>query len=191
MTREFTKHFIVKSGLIYANTAIGINPRYLYASQQPNGGVAYKYNTSSGYGYVKPDFGIPPAIGDSLQSTEAQHNLQSLGIALMPGYKFGKNNFSVTTSAGISANFITRATLRTEVKDALHRETITINRLYGTRVFYTSFIADINLQYKFSDRWSMNILPAFKFALTPITKNNVVKTYPYSFGIGAGVSYTL
>lgn len=189
VTRQFTKNLAVKTGLIYSNTAITINPQEIYATQKIDGTVAYKYNTSSGYGYIKPGFGLPPGIGDSLQSTEAQHSLQSLSIPLLLSYKVEKRGFSITPSAGITANIITRAKVQTEVKDALNRETVTINGLNGLNHFYAGFIADVNLQYNLDKRWALNVLPTFKYAISPITKGNVVKTFPYNFGVAAGITF--
>jgi hypothetical protein len=189
-TWQFTKKWGLKTGFIYSNTTIIIDPQEIYASQKPDGKVAYEYITSSGYGYVKPGFGAPPAIGDSIQSTEAQHNLQSLSVPLLISYTFDINKISVMPSAGITANFVTGANVQTHVTDAFNREAVTINDL-NMRAFYAGFMTDINLQYNFSKRWSFDILSAFKYALTPITKRNVVKTRPYSFAIGTGITYKL
>ena len=188
-TRQFTKRLGIKSGLIYSNIAIVIDPQKLYAAQTPNGNISYKYITSSGYAYVKPGFGLPPAIGDSLNSAIAQHKLQSLSIPVMLTYKLGNKKFSISPSAGITANFIASAKVETEVEDALNRETVTINGLNGTKHFYIGFTADVNLQYNLHKRWAINLLPAFQYALSPITKSNVVKTYPYSLGVGMGLTY--
>lgn len=189
VTRQFTKHLGLKTGLVYSNTAIGISPQEMYAAQKTDGSIAYKYITSSGYGFVKPGFGLPPAIGDSILSTEAQHNLQMISVPLMVSYRFEKKKLSVSPAVGLSANFITSANVKTEVKDALNKEAVTINGLDGMRKFYTGFIADVNIQYNVNRRWSFNLLPAFKYAVTPITKSNVVKTFPYSFNVGAGITY--
>ena len=100
--------------------------------------------------------------------------------------------FSVIPAAGISANFITSATVKTEVTDVLSKEAVNINRLKGMRKLFAGFAGDVNLRYENNNnRWAFNIIPAFKYALMPITKSNAVKTFPYSFGLGAGVTYKL
>jgi hypothetical protein len=90
---------------------------------------------------------------------------------------------------GISTNFITSANVKTEVTDALNKESVTINGLGGMKNVYASLVADVSLQYNYNSKWSFNLLPGFEYALTPITKGNVVKTFPYSFNIGAGITY--
>lgn len=188
-TRQFTRRIGLKTGVLYSNIAIAISPQEIYAAKEPGGTINYKYITSSGYGYVKPGFGLPPAIGDSIRSTEAQHNLYTISIPVMVLYKWESGKFSLSPAVGLSANFITKAKIETEIEDAFNKETVIMNRLNGTRNFYAGFIADVNVQYSVNSRWAVNLFPGFKYAITPITKSNVVKTFPYSFNIGAGLTY--
>jgi hypothetical protein len=136
-------------------------------------------------------FGLPPAIGDSIQSASTQHNLQVLSFPLMLSYRIDKKKFGIAHSAGISANIITSASVKTKVTDALNKEAVSLNKLNGMQSVYAGFIADMNLQYNYNNRWSFNLLPGFKHAITPITKINVVKTFPYSYSVGAGATYKL
>jgi hypothetical protein len=188
ITRQVSKHTGVKTGFVFSNTVIAISPQEIYAVQE-NGKISYKYITSSGYGLIKPGFGLPPAIGDSIKAAEAQHNLQVISIPFSVSYRIDKKKFSIIPSAGLSANFITSAKVKTEVSDALNKETENIIGLYGMKRFYTGFIADVNVQYNINNKLAINLLPTFKYAVSPITKNNVVKTYPYSFGLGAGLTF--
>ena len=188
-TWQFSKTFALKTGVSYSNTAIGIEPQKMYAVQSPDRGIAYKYITSSGYSYIKPGFGSPPAVGDSLIAANAQHNLQTVSLPVMLQYKIEKKKFAILPSAGIAANFITGANVRTEVEDAFNRENVTIDRLKGLKSFYFSFLADASMQYKLNNRLAFNIMPQVKYALSSITKGNVVKTYPNSFGLGFGITY--
>ena len=189
VTWQFKKQAGFKTGLIYSNTAIVIDPQKMFAAQTPDGDISYKYIASSGYAYVKPGFGLPPAVGDSLNATSAQHKLQSLSIPVLLMYKIANKKFSIAPSAGFTANLITSAKIETEVKDASNTETVTINGLNGTKHFFIGFMADVNLQYNLDKRWAFNVLPTFNYAISPITKSNVVRTFPYSWGLGAGLTY--
>jgi len=188
-TRQFRKNIGIRSGILYSNITIVISPQEMYAVKEPAGIVTYKYVASSGYGYVNPGFGVPPAIGDSIQSTEARHNLYTIGIPVMALYTWQKNKFSISPAVGLSANFITGAKIETEIKDALNRETVIIDKLNGMRNFYIGLMTDMNIQYQVNNKWSLGVVPGFKYALTPITQKNVVKTFPYCFNIGAGITY--
>jgi hypothetical protein len=184
---QFAKNWGLQSGLLYSNTQIGISPQKMYAFQNGNE-VAYKFISSSGYAYIKPAFGAPPAVGDSLSTTEAKHNLQFVSIPLSINYKIGKNKFSISPGAGIEANFLTAAKLETEIKDASNLETVTLTKLNGAKPFYLSVTASTALQYEINKKISLVVRPSYRLALSTITKNNVVQTFPRSFGIGAGLS---
>lgn len=187
-TRQLKEKWGVQTGLIYSNTAIGISPQKIYALQDPAGDIAYKYITSSGYVYIKPGFGSPPAFGDSLTTTEATHSLHSISVPLIIKYTVGKNRFLFLPGAGLEANFITRAKLETEIEDAANRETVFINKLDGTKSFYWSFMADAELRYNVNNKLSFSLRPVFRYAISPITENNVVETFPYSFGTSLGIT---
>ena len=189
ITRQFSRKWGLKSGAFFSNTNIGISPHNIFASKTPNGKVAFQYNTSSGYGFIKPDFGQPLSVGDSIFCNEAEQNLQSLNVPIMATYTFSKNKFAITPGAGLSFSYVTKASIKTEVTDMLNYETEHIKGLNGLKNFHTSFIADINLQYNFNKRWSINLLPQFRCAITQITKDHIIKTFPYRYGIGAGLTY--
>ncbi|MBC7886942.1 MAG: hypothetical protein H7Z13_03580 [Ferruginibacter sp.] len=188
-TYQFTKYWGLKTGLVYSNTAIGISPQKLYALQDPAGDITFKYITSSGYAYIKPGLGVPPVIGDSLQVTEGKHVLKFISIPLLVNYTFGKNKFTITPGVGIEANFLTSARVETEIEHPVNPEIIFINKLAGAKSLHASIIADAELRYKISKKLLLTIRPAFRYAISPITKNNVVETFPYSIGTGFGITY--
>lgn len=188
-TRQFSRQWGVKTGLVYSNISMSIGQQELYAAQDNSGNVAYKYIVSTGYAYVQPGFGLPPAVGDSIQSPAGQHNLHLFSLPLMLTYRFQKNKLTVIPSAGLGLNYIAKATVKTEVKDALNKEVVFINGLNGMRSFYFDAMADINFQYEINRMWSLSLFPTVKYAISSITKNSAVKTFPYSAGVGIGVTY--
>jgi Outer membrane protein beta-barrel domain len=190
LTRQLKNGWGLQTGLIYSNTQIGISPQKMYALRN-DGDIAYKYITSSGFAYIKPGFGNPPAIGDSLSAAEAKHTLQYISVPVVIKYSAGKKKLSVSPGVGVEGNFLSGAKVETEIKDASNLETVTINKLNGTRSFYWSVIADLELQYKVSKKVSIGFRPAFRYALSPITKNNVVETFPYSLGLGLSMKIKL
>lgn len=188
-TRQLSRKWGVKTGLIYSNISMSIGQQELYAAQNNSGSVAYKYIVSTGYAYVQPGFGLPPAVGDSIQSPAGQHNLHLLSLPLMLTYRFQKNKLAVIPSAGLALNYMAKVTVKTEVKDALNKEVVFINGLNGMRSFYFDLMADINFQYEINSMWLLSLFPTVKYAISPITKNNAVKTFPYSAGVGVGLTY--
>jgi len=53
---QFSPKISLKTGLVYSNIAIGIQPQTLYASADNNQDIRFKFITSSGYAYLKPVF---------------------------------------------------------------------------------------------------------------------------------------
>ena len=188
-TRLVTKHWGLQAGISYSNTAILIEPQTLYAGREPTGQVGYKFNSSSGYAYLNPGFSASPAVGDSLSTSITRHHLEYISFPLLLQYRFEKNRWSISPAAGLSANILTAAKIRTDIIDAQNTETIKIAKLEGARPFYLGLTAVADIRYRLDGRWSLSLLAAFRYALTPVTKNNVVETYPYSLGIGTGISY--
>jgi len=186
-TRQITRQWGLQTGLVFSFAAIGIQPHKMYAFQDPVGDIAYKFVTSSGYAYIKPG-GRTPVFGDSLTAPEAKHTLNSISVPVSAKYRVGKNKLTVAPGAGIEASFITSSKLEVEITDASNREIVFVKKLNGTKSFYCSAIADVELQYKLNSKLSLNLHPTFRYAISPITENNVVETYPYSFGIRAGIT---
>ena len=97
--------------------------------------------------------------------------------------------FSITPGVGVTASTLLSTRVKTEINEDTDTETVIINKLQGLRKTYFSFTADAELQYFVSKHTSITALPIFKYAINPITKNNIVRTYPYSIGLGLGMSY--
>ncbi len=186
--RQVAPRFSLQSGIVYRNTAIGMKPQKTYAFVDPTGDVAYKYITSSGYAFIKPGFGPQPIVGDSLTTSEAKHTLENISVPLMAKYTVLNKKVSITPGAGIEADFITKANLEVDIEDTFNREIVVVKKLNGTKSFYWSFIAEAEIKYTLNKKIALSLRPVYRQALSPITKNNVVETFPRSFGIGAGVT---
>lgn len=187
-TFPIKKNWSFQTGLVYTYTAIGSSPQKLYALQNADGDIAYKYITSSGYAYIKPGISPTPAFGDSLNAAEAKHVIQSLSVPIAINYTIGKKKLTFTPGLGIEANVITNTKVKIEIEDASHEETVFINKLTGSKTFYWSVAAQAELRYNISKKTALSLRPAFRHAISSVTENNEVETFPYSFGIGAGLT---
>jgi hypothetical protein len=188
-TRQLKKQWGLQTGVIYSLIEIGIIPQKLYALQNPGGDIFFKYITSSGYAYIKPGLGTPPAIGDSLITKEGKHSLKFINIPLVIKYSVGNNKLSFTPGVGLEANFLTSAKVETEVESPSNPEIIFINKLDGAKTFSLSIVADAEIRYKLNNKLSVSFRPAIRFAASTITKNNIVETFPRSVGFGTGLSW--
>jgi hypothetical protein len=179
----------LQSGISYSSSNISIDPTKVYAENDNAGKVKYRYNTSFGYGYLLPSFSNSPAVGDSLFANGANHTLHYISIPIIIKYKVGNKKLSFHPGIGISFNFLTKATLTTDLQDRFNSETEYISKLEGINFFSTSLITTPEMQYQLSKKWNISVIPYFKYSLGSINKGNVVKTYPYTFGLGVGVVY--
>ena len=180
---------MLQSGIVYSNTTIDIAPQKIYAVQSPGGDYAYKYFTSAGYGYIRPGFVGSPALGDSLSTAEAEHTLRHLTMPVVIKYKIKQGKLSIIPGVGIAANLLTGTKVETEIKNATDKETVIITKLTGTRTLNWSLVADAEMQYQLNNKMSLNVRPAFRYAISSITRNDDFQTFPYAFGIGAGLTF--
>jgi len=187
MGYDISKRITLQSGICFSVSNIKIDPSIIYAEKTNAGNIKYRYNTSSGYGYILPSFGTAPVIGDSLNTTKADHTLQYLSIPVMVKYRVDNSRFSFYAGGGVAVNFLTKAVLNTEVADAQNREKESIVKLQGLKKVSYSLLLAPEMQYRLSNKWSLSATPYFKYALSPINKGNLVKTYPYNIGLGIGV----
>jgi hypothetical protein len=176
----------IQSGVIYSSSEISIAPTKIYAEKNNIGTIKYRYNTSSGYGYVLPSFSNSPAVGDSLVADGANHSLHYISIPFIVKYKLGNGKLSFNPGAGITFNFLTKATLTTDLVDRLNRETEYISKLEGIKIITPGIIITPEVQYQLSKNFSISATPYLKYSLGPINKDNVVKTFPYTIGLGVG-----
>jgi len=188
---RLSDHWSLQSGMSYSNTAISIDPKTIYAEKDNTGSVKYRYNASSGYGYVLPSFSSSPSVGDSLYAFSANHTLQYLNIPAAIRYNIKKGKFKLFASAGISTNFLLRGIIETPVENSSNNETEVIHHLHGLKKIYFSGLFNIGAEYRLNKRFSLMLSPTRRVALNSINKNVSVKSYPNSFGIATGIRMDL
>jgi hypothetical protein len=185
------KRWGLHSGFTLANTNITVAPKTIYAQQDNAGSVKYRINTSSGYGYLLPNFITNPAIGDSLYAFTSTHSLQYIGIPLAVCYNITKGKFKVNVIGGVSVNILTRAKLETTVEKGFNNSIETIDNIQGLKKIYFSGLAGVGIDYKLNNKTSLTVAPTMRFALNSINKDAPVKSYPMSFGFTVGLKIRL
>ena len=188
ITRQLTIDWGLQSGLLYSKTNIGIAAQKIYAFQDPAGDLAYKYITSSGYAFIKPQTGSPPSFGDSVIATEGKHTIHYVTVPLTIKYRAGKNKFSFVPGVGIEANFLTGTRVETEIQTPSGNEMVFFDNLHGAKSFYWSLAADAEVRYHLNNKTMLSFQPSFHHSISPITENNIVETFPYSFRWGVGLT---
>jgi hypothetical protein len=153
------------------------------------GNVSYEFVTSSGYGFLKPQSLNMPMPGDSVSTTMAKHKMQYLSVPVLFKYTISFKRFSFSPGIGITANFLTGTSVQTEIKENNQTVSESITKLNGAKGTFLSASANTDFSYSLNRNWMISIVPAFNYAITPVTENNVVLTYPYGFSVGLGFSY--
>lgn len=182
------KHWQFSTGLQYAQSFVTIQPKTIYASQNPNGIVQYKYTTSTGYAFVSPSFSSQPQIGDSLYTTTAKHTLQYFSIPFRIGYQFNKNKLAVIPTLGIALNMLHNATIETNFDNGSQSEQEVINSLQGLKKMYFSVFAGTSFQYIIHSGISVFISPNLQMGLQSITNPTLPSSIPYQLGIESGIN---
>lgn len=185
-----TKKLSLKTGLLYANSSTAIAPQTLHAAASDNKG--YELITTAGYVYLDKVFGQTAVPGDSVAATNTEHHIASLNIPLMAAYTINpQSRLTVTPGAGLYTHIILGSKIETEIKKDGNRQTVSLTNFKGQRPAYFSFAADAAIGYKLNKKLSLAVIPSFNYAITSITSKNAVKTYPYTFRMGAGITWNL
>jgi hypothetical protein len=186
---KIDNNITIQSGIIYSSSNININPTKIYAEKDNAGIVKYRYNTSSGFGFIMPSFSVSPAVGDSLFANGANHTLHYTSMPIIAKFKLGNKKITFYPGVGVTFNFLTKATLTTDVEDRFNRETEYITKLESIKKTGYSLLLTSEIQYQLSKKTGLSAIPYLKYSLGAINKGNVVKTYPYTFGLGFGAVY--
>jgi len=181
------KKLSLQSGVTYLNKTISIEPKKIYAKLDNDGKVKYRFDCSSGYTYIAPKSGTTPAVGDSVNAAASSNTLQYVGVPLGVNYTFAVGKFNIIPGIGTTANILVKQKIETELIQGSSKEKQTINNIEGMKPVYFNVYTGVSLEYNVSKRIAVNVTPSGNFALSSINKNAAVKSYPNSFGIGAGI----
>ena len=122
------------------------------------------------------------------ENQNINHKYEYFDLPFLVGYHFRKNKFSIHPSFGASLSFFYRyriVQLQEKYKD---RVVIAGDDTPFKKVYYSALI-NIGAEYRFSNKFSFNIEPTFRYGLTSIVKNLPVNGYLHSFGLVTGLRY--
>lgn len=166
------------TGTIQANKAN--EARYEKVLSSPNGNAADFYTNNSGF----------PALNEAdLEITEegitAVQYFDYLELPVTVKYKIIDRKFSFSFLGGVITNFLVNNTV--QLKQDGNSETFGTTRDIN-KVNYQGSVG-LGFDYPLMDRLSISLEPRFRYYLNPIDQRFDV--HPYSFGIFAGISYSL
>ena len=188
---SLTRNLSLQSGLNISKTTIHIEPKTIYAKPDNFGNLKFRFNCSAGYSFLSLKTGMPPASGDSLRAFESSNTTQYIGIPLAIKYNAAAGRFRFNFTAGISANILSNQKIKTVIANGSNNEKSVINEINGLKPVYFSGLLGLGIDYYISKNIALSFLPNGRFALTSINKDAPIRSYPQSFGLGAGIRLQL
>jgi hypothetical protein len=188
---KISKQWGLQSGIALSTSNFDLESKTIYAQRDNSGGIQYKLVSPLGDVFVKPSFSSNPNIGDSLFSKSITHTLQYIGFPLSVKYNLHRGKFTLNVLGGVSANFLTRGQISTELEYGSDNETETTDKIYGLKPFYFNGLAGIGLDYHIYKKLSLSFSPTLRFALSSINRDVTINSYPNSVGFLTGLKIKL
>jgi hypothetical protein len=182
-----SKRWRIQTGITYLKKSIGIEPKKIFAKLESDGNVKYRFDCSSGYTFVSTKSTTTPAVGDSVSAVSSSNKLHYISVPLAVSYKFSAGKFDIMPTMGGGINFLAKQKIDTEVLQGSSKTSQTIKTIHGLKSSYYNALAAVAIDYNINKKIALNITPAANFALSAINKDAVVKSYPNSIGVAAGV----
>jgi len=187
---RFNRHWIIQSGLSYSWSNNQIDSANSYAVKNEAGHIQFKFNTASGYSYLHTPGSIHPTVGDSISTALAYTQLRYITVPVVLSYRVPLGKFSFDAGAGVSFNFLTRASLQTAVYGSGYFENESEIPIQGLKKISIGLLVKSEIDYHLSRKWSIALIPSLRNTLSPVNLNSSVPVYPFSFSIGAGINFS-
>jgi hypothetical protein len=209
LSYNVNKRFSIQSGLFYSSVGQEIDGINSFAGFQKydnvKGGHNFEVLTTNGTVYTNnPDvflfvngdnerlksnynkdvFDPQKASLDYINNT-MQQNFSYLELPVFVRYKLIDRTVDFNLIGGLSYNML----LENSVYTLIDGNKYMIGTTQGMNMFSISSSVGMGMEYKFSEKLSLNLEPTFRYYLN--TFDNVYSTgfHPYSFGIFSGISY--
>jgi len=198
---KFNNRWSVESGVKYAKLGHKINdPDINKASFKENGNtmVVNQVFLGNSMGVVNidkafsskivdPQIAPPPPGGINLTDTyqSIEQNLDYLEVPFSLRYYLIDNKFSVSMSAGLSANFLINNNFYLKTNNTKEK----IGETDGISNLSMSTHAGLSIAVPVFKRLSLQVEPRINYFIQEINKDYTFKYRPYSFGIYSGVKY--
>jgi hypothetical protein len=188
---KINKRWMVQTGISYSWSRSIMDSSQSYAVRNATGEVAFKLNTSSGFSYLHSPSFIVPMVGDSIGTAKTHSELHYLTVPLIVSYRIPVHRFTFLAGAGMTFNFLTKATLETDIYGVNYKQNESEIPIRGLKKMNTGLLLKAEVQYQLNSKISVSLIPSFKNTLGPINMNSSsLSAYPYNFGIGAGIVFS-
>jgi hypothetical protein len=134
--------------------------------------------------YNKDVFDPQKASLDYVSNTMKQ-TFSYLELPVFLRYKVIDKTIDFNLIGGLSYNMLINNSVYTVIDGTKYM----IGTTEGLNMFSISSSLGMGMEYKFSDKFSMNLEPTFRYYLNTFNNSEASQVHPYSFGIFTGLSY--
>ncbi|MEQ8423740.1 MAG: hypothetical protein RIA63_03455 [Cyclobacteriaceae bacterium] len=177
MGKKVGNRLVIQTGLSYLNQSIDYTANYATASSNRLSAAVADYSDlgAEAISYVSP-YTIRSAV-------------EFLAIPLQAGYQFVDRKLGLQLNAGVSTDFFLKNTLRDE-----SGQSDDFSKGAGEdspyRTVNWSGLTSVELSYKLADRYSMSIVPGFRYSFNSILKDESALAYrPLVLDVGLRIKY--
>jgi hypothetical protein len=181
---KFARNWVIEAGVGGSRSLSVANTGNAVAVKDNTGNISYQVNTVTGYGYLAS----PGAanIGDSVTTGKTTGRLDYVSIPFAVSRTWSKKRFIILAGAGMSTNFLARATVQTSLARPTGDNLTKEFTQYGLKKITFGMLLKGELRYQFCPAYAVSVLATFKSSVGPVNTHTAYSTYPYNLGLGIG-----
>lgn len=187
---DVSKNWRLQTGIGFSTSSASVAPKTVYALTDNNGHTHYELHCSSGYVYLSPKDGAPPAPGDSAQTLGTRFKLSYVNIPVLVSYQVNKGRFTLLPTIGAGFNILTSNNTTTSLMKGAASESTSAN-ISGLKPGYVDGYIGLGIEYGLARKLSIGLRPKARIAFTSINQQTPVRSYENSFSVEAGVRIKL
>jgi Outer membrane protein beta-barrel domain len=206
---RLNKKFSIQSGLFYSSVGQEVNGIYSFAGFQKyvntKGGPNFAVLTTNGTIYTtnadvflladgnsnriitnyNNDVFDPQKVSLDYINNTMKQNFSYLELPVFLRYKVIDRTVDFNLIGGFSYNLLVDNSVYTVIDGTKY----VIGTTGGMNMFSISSSVGMGMEYKFSEKLSLNLEPTFRYYINTFSTNSASNFHPYSFGIFSGLSY--
>lgn len=185
----------IQTGATYSYMEQTFKPTNIAVDSSESDKTEYSFMTSSGIvNFSSKDFedeeDTSPVNEDSVYlSYKANEKLEFINIPLLMKYRLSDKKISIFAICGITTNILISKQVKLTMLDTPYNVSLKTNKINSLRNVNVGFLLGMGFEYNIFKGFNILMEPTIKCSFTSINKNHSVKSYPYSLGIAAGLSY--
>lgn len=187
---NLTKRISLESGINYFEKNTTIKPRTIAAERDREGKIKYRFDCSAGTYYIDPKLGTTISLGDSTKSVFANNKLQYINTPIIAKYQLVTGKINWFQMVGVGANVLVGQSFETSFDNNL-TENLKNLKTSDLKNIYFNAIVGAGIDYNISKKIAIRFVPTYRFSITPMNKNEAIKTFPNSFSATTGLKIGL